>query len=223
MCSYPEKITSGTNFQRSVWAYSRVSDSYPLLLACQHSLLLHGNKKPSIPVNYGPAPFKRRYRKCSGVLDSRPPIIPAPDHFRSTLMVYRQKHHCPVALSLKRLLCSRSDERQSNCRTHLVWASKVLFGAAKLSFLGGRGVISRTSQADRFLGELGGLWLMILLAGFGFALYSVGDRLQEARQHTPNWDITTLILAKVLSATNNYGSFPGSPAVLRRATDAFNG
>ena len=24
------------------------------------------SKKPSIPVNYGPAPFKRRYRKCSG-------------------------------------------------------------------------------------------------------------------------------------------------------------
>jgi hypothetical protein len=38
------------------------------------------SKKTSIPVNYGPAPFKRRYRKCSG--DPRS-ITPKPFGARS--------------------------------------------------------------------------------------------------------------------------------------------
>jgi hypothetical protein len=65
VCSPPEKSSSGGVSKTAEPPVSAANICFLLVSASQRSRD-YRSKKPSIPVNYGPAPFKRRYRKCSG-------------------------------------------------------------------------------------------------------------------------------------------------------------
>jgi hypothetical protein len=73
----PARPASGSCLQRPTQAVFGSRDTCRALLVCPRSQF-RSQQNPSIPVNYGPAPFKRRYRKCSGVL-----TCTAPHHSRA--------------------------------------------------------------------------------------------------------------------------------------------
>ena len=73
----PARPNSGARLQRSTQPSSGAREGCSVHLVSPRSQF-HSQQNSSIPVNYGPAPFKRRYRKCSGVL-----TCTAPQHCRA--------------------------------------------------------------------------------------------------------------------------------------------
>jgi hypothetical protein len=79
VCSSPAKSTSLGVSDTAELPTSAANTCFLVISASLRSRD-EPSKKTSIPVNYGPAPFKRRYRKCSG--DPRS-ITPKPFGARS--------------------------------------------------------------------------------------------------------------------------------------------